>query len=277
MGDSLMKPFVLLITFVGVTIVVLASMNNLQHANAISGAENVATGMEAIAGFNYTMFNPKAGNPITWGNVTTSLNDAWSQFAFMPNALTVHSEFYPDGGSPTGNRAVWIYTIRNNTWDPWITSNIPDPIRNALDTKDMLLVCQKYDKKGWFGVKTGTGWRYAVIPFDVIDSKHEGNISVLPFMLGAENMTAFVITEGEENFTDKLFNQNTFTLGLGQLWGLENVGKQSMWKLVGQLLTCSLPDTNYYVNLLMAISIWAVIAYVAIAMISRFIPTISGL
>jgi hypothetical protein len=141
----------------------------------------------------------------------------------------------------------------------------------------MIVFAQKYAKHGWFDIKTGVAWRFAVAPYPVINDRFEGNLSTISFMFGSENYTAFVIIGDSGNATTELYGHNAFTLGIGQLWGLENVGRTSMWKLVGQLLTCSIPNTNFYANLIMTIAIWAVIAYVAIAMISRFIPTISGL
>ena len=277
MGDSLMKPFVLVITFIGATIVLLGSMTNLQHSNLVSGTDDVATGMEAIAGFNYTMLKPTGGSDITWTNATVGLNSVWDQQTLAPKSGTVHTIFYPQTEAPSSRNAIWAYIVRNNTWDPWITSNIPGPLKKNLGEHDMIVFAQKYAKHGWFDIKTGIGWRYYVATYPAIDERSDGNMSTISFMLGADNYTAFIIAPTVGNFTSSLFVNNTYTLGLGQLWGLENVGRASMWKLVGQLLTCSLPATNFYANLIMTISIWAVIAYTAIAMISRFIPTISGL
>lgn len=279
MADSLMKPFVLLITFIGVTILVLGSMSNLQHSNLVSGLDNVDTGMEAIAGFNYTMLNPITGADITWADTTTSLSNVYNQVDFGAKGGTTHKIFYKQGEVSTSRNVIWAYFVRNNSWDPWITSNIPESIKRNLDTDSMIVFAQKYALHGWFDIKTGVVWRFAVAPYPVINERFQGNLSTVSFMFGSENYTAFIIIGDSGNSTTELFGDNTFTLGIGQLWGdgLENIGRTSMWKLVGQLLTCSLPNTNFYANLIMTIAIWAVIAYVAIAMISRFIPTISGL
>jgi len=279
MAESLMKPFVLLITFIGTTIIVLGAMSNLQHSNLASGADNVDTGMEVLAGFNYTMLNPTDGADITWADTTNSLSNVYDQPNAVAKAGTTHSIFYPQGEVATSRNAVWAYMVRNNTWDPWITSTLPISIRQNLDTYDMIVFAQKYALHGWFDIKTGVAWRFFVAPYSLIDERSNGNLSTVSFMFGSENYTAFIITGGSGNFTAELYGANTFMLGLGQLWGdgLENVGRTSMWKLVGQLLTCSLPNTNFYANLIMTIAIWAMISYVAIAMISRFIPTIAGL
>jgi hypothetical protein len=275
MADSLMKPFVLLITFIGVTIVLLGTMANLQASNQLSSADNVSTGMEAIAGFNYTMYNPTSGFEITWADVETNIYAASDNG--YPDPDENHSVFYPQGSSPTSRDSVWAYVIRNETWDNWFDIAEPKQIRDARGIQDMVVFAQKYAKHGWFDIKFGLGWRYFVIPYESIVDHADGNISTISFMMGNDNLTAFFITPDSGDFSRALFTNNTYTMGLGQIWGLENVGRASMWKLVGQLLTCSLPNTNYYANLIMTIAIWAVIAYVAIAMISRFIPTISGL
>jgi len=235
--------------------------------------------MEVIAGFNYTMLNPVTGADITWTDTTNSLSNVWNQVDFSAKGGTTHKIFYRQGETSTSRNAVWAYFVRNNTWDPWITSNMPESIRRNLDTYDMIVFAQKYAKHGWFDIKTGVAWRFAVAPYPVINDRFEGNLSTVSFMFGSENYTAFIIIGDSGNSTTELFGENSFTFGLGQLWGdgLEQVGRTSMWKLVGQLLTCSLPNTNFYANLIMTIGIWAVIAYVAIAMVSRFIPTISGL
>jgi len=245
----------------------------------MSGLDDVDTGMEVLAGFNYTMLNPTDGADITWADTTNSLSNVYDQVDFGAKDGTTHSIFYVQGEPPTSRNAVWAYLVRNNTWDPWITSNMPASIRQNMETYDMIVFAQKYAKHGWFDVKTGVAWRFAVAPYSVIDERSKGNLSTISFMFGSENYTAFIITAGSGNFTTELYTNNTFMLGLGQLWldKLESVGRTSMLKLVGQLLTCSLPDTNFYANLIMTIAIWAVISYVAIAMVSRFIPTITGL
>jgi len=279
MADSLMKPFVLMICFIGITILILGSMTQLQHSNLVSGQDEVDIGMEAIAGFNYTMLNPTTGADITWADTTQSLGNVFSQTDFGAKEGTTHKIFYPQGETSTSRNAIWAYFVRNNTWNPWVTSNLHEPIKRNLETDSMIVFAQKHVKHGWFDIKTGVVWRFSVVPYPVINDRFEGNLSTVSFMFGAENYTAFIIIGDSGNSTTELFTNNTFTLGIGQMWGdgLEHIGRASMWKLVGQLLTCSLPNTNFYANLIMTIAIWAVIAYVAIAMISRFIPTISGL
>ena len=274
-----MKPFVLMICFIGITILILGSMTQLQHSNLVSGQDEVDIGMEAIAGFNYTMLNPTTGADITWADTTQSLGNVFSQTDFGAKEGTTHKIFYPQGETSTSRNAIWAYFVRNNTWNPWVTSNLHEPIKRNLETDSMIVFAQKHVKHGWFDIKTGVVWRFSVVPYPVINDRFEGNLSTVSFMFGAENYTAFIIIGDSGNSTTELFTNNTFTLGIGQMWGdgLEHIGRASMWKLVGQLLTCSLPNTNFYANLIMTIAIWAVIAYVAIAMISRFIPTISGL
>jgi len=274
-----MKPFVLMICFIGITILILGSMTQLQHSNLVSGQDEVDIGMEAIAGFNYTMLNPTTGADITWADTTQSLGNVFSQTDFGAKEGTTHKIFYPQGETSTSRNAIWAYFVRNNTWNPWVTSNLHEPIKRNLETDSMIVFAQKHVKHGWFDIKTGVVWRFSVVPYPVINDRFEGNLSTVSFMFGAENYTAFIIIGDSGNSTTELFGENSFTLGIGQMWGngLENIGRASMWKLVGQLLTCSLPNTNFYANLIMTIAIWSVIAYVAIAMISRFIPTISGL
>lgn len=273
MADSLIKPFVMLISFIGVTIVLLGTLNNLQQSNMM--ATQPETGMNVLSGFNYTMLNPKDGRDITWANVTNNERDA--SFQSYPDPDVVHSVFWADGITAYSRGAIWVYVVRNATWDDW--SYIPESkeFRDAKGIPDMLIFAQKYAKHGWFDIKTGVGWRYYVLPYSIIDDHVNGNVSTVSFMFGGENYTAFLMAPETGDFNAELYTNNSFTLGLGQLWGLDTVGKVSMWKLVGQLLTCSLPDTNIYANLIMTIAIWAIIAYVAVAMVSRFIPTIPGL
>jgi len=273
MGDSLMKPFVLMISFIGVTIVLLGAMNNLQQSNMMAG--DTDTGMAALAGFNYTMLNPTDGRAITWVNATDNEKDASDNG--YPDPAIPHSVFWANDITAYSRGAIWVYCLRNATWDDWTYIAEPKEIQRAEGTRDALIFAQKYTKHGWFDVSIGVGWRYYVLPYTTISQHSKGNLSSIDFMFGGENYTAFVVTPGSGAFDGGLYTNNTFALALGQVWGLDHVGKTSMWKLVGQLLTCSLPNTNLYANLIMTISIWAVIAYVAIAMISRFIPTISGL
>lgn len=274
-----MRPFVLLIVFFGITIVVLGTLSSIQRSNMVSGLEIPDVGIHAIAGWNYTMKEPVEGIEYTWANTVDSLESAY--YLGEPIEDDTHQIYYTVGGAPTDRGSIWTYIVRNNTWDPYFTYNLPAEINAAVEagTADMVVFAQKYAMHGWFDIKTGVNWRYAVLSFDSIIARSVGNTSIVSFLLGGDNMTAFFMaTDTNASFTTNLATNSTFTLALGQLWGSEiTVGKASMWKLVGQLLTCSIPNTSYYANIIMTISLWSMIAYVAVKMVSSFIPTIPGL
>lgn len=240
----------------------------------------IDTGMNALAGFDYVMYNPEDGYNITWANDVSSISSAWTSWRMGPDADAPHKVFWPQGSEETSRDALWVYFIRNNSWDPVVYIMPPDAIWQSHERgdHDMVVIAQKYAKHlPGTGIKWGLAWRYFVIPYQAFAYKASGNMSQFSFQVGGDNLTAFIVIPGAGNFTRSVYMNNTFAFGIGQMWGSETVGKQSMWKMVGQLLTCTLPDTNEYAGAIMAICLWSVITFVAVGMISRFIPTIPGL
>jgi hypothetical protein len=269
---------VLVISFIGVTILLLSTLNQLQQSNYVSQFDEVPTGLSALAGVNYTMLYPYNGWPVTWNETENSIGDIFDQSDGTPDSGAAHLIYNQTGKAATDRGAIWAFFVRNNSWNPWTDIGIPDALLAGEGYEDMVIFAQKYAMHGWFDIKVGVNWRWTVIPYQSVLNNQDHNISRVSFLIGGENMTAFFLSSDESHsFEYNLYTNNSFTMALGDIWWNDAVGKQSMWKLVGQLLTCSLPDTNFYINAMMTIAIWSVIVFVAVAMISRFIPTIPGL
>jgi hypothetical protein len=54
------------------------------------------------------------------------------------------------------------------------------------------------------------------------------------------------------------------------------MAESSMWTVLGQMLTAQIPDVHPIINILIAVPFWAAIGFMAIMIVSRFIPLIGG-
>ena len=237
--------------------------------------EEVLEGYDVIGGLAYTLWEPVDGKNVTayyeyntdWQVTRNSYTWKNPPIGSMPSPTS--ATFYKVGGSSSDTSAIKAWLVRNNTdWDDddrmayWGGYPTGDKIH------DFIYLRQGY-KTGWF--HDVLHYKVAVIPFDRIlaDYEHETNMSVISMNL-KHNVTLFVTAVGA-NFTNDLFN-NSVSLGLGVQFGSESVKANSMWTILGQLLTVRLPDVHPVIQFLIAAPFWIGISYVAMVIVRSFIP-----
>ena len=117
----------------------------------------------------------------------------------------------------------------------------------------------------------------AAISFETIVEKanFDNNTSEIDFTLNA-NYILFINTGPGMLISDGLW-MNEFNMSIGWSLNLSAAASTSPWALVGQIMTFSVPNVNWYVSVLIGVPLDMMIGFIIIAIITRFIPTIPGL
>jgi len=251
---------VLLITFIGVTSLLLGIITPLIIL-ADKGSYSELRDYEIIGGEPYSFWMPEYD--ITSANVT---NEAWVD-------IDTDLCFYYDleeGYEDYDNRTPFFVVRNNINYDPdWLLTH---PFYSTIVYRhiynDFIYIFQSY---GWYS-KRAIAFSYDDIIFNQITTS---NYSVNNFAFGDLGFTLFVTTPGiADDFSADLWDNNfKLKLGISHFPKYEEI---SIWSSIGQILTLSLPGLIYPLNLLIGIVFWATIGIVALTLISRFIPFISG-
>lgn len=254
--ERLMGPFILMASFILITVMVIASMASfLQMA---SGSWEEITGTLLIGSTEYTMRNPEIGWNITDANVT----DRWDHEA-SENAL-----FYED--EPEEDDQLIVGIIRDNA-----LFGVPEYAFGVVpyDEKLYLDYIMIYTEFGWWDHD-----EWAISYETIVDNQMSAsNISVTEFGIRHNTTFALIVTvDGEpDDFDDELWDNN-FNIKIGIPDYEEDIAYTSMWTVLGQVMTASLPDVTPEVNLIIGATMYAGIGMIVFTVISRMIPFIAG-
>lgn len=261
MADSLLKPFVIAVTFFAMISLIMYAAANLIYSNQL--AQDIPTGADVIAGVEYTTWLPAPQN-MTGQPMYDELSDA------VVDKDTPSAIFYPTGESESYKKAIKAYVIHNNT-DLLVGLNVPESLKKAAKLTDMVLFTQKT------GAWIGANYRYAAIPYEHILADEVENQSITTFMLGKQNVTMFIQARNNSMpFGYNVFTHDLYNMTIGFRFG-DNIHHESVWQLIGMMLTGRLPDVPEFVNWILLCVIWIPVAYIVVAFVTRLIPTIGGL
>ena len=251
-GTEKLEPTVIILfTFILVSAFLLAMV----PANIMSGTTPGVTinPNTLIDGTSYDYLTPITGRAITWANHT-------HEFEWEPRAGSIA---FHTGSS--GEQPVYIQTVRNNTY-PWFTPAEWSQFDNYIGVEQ---------KVG------GTYNRFAVSYPQLTNlANTTGGTSVnYTFTFGTSQVVLRVVATG--NFTDKMFNQNTFTVYLfipTLNAGFLNPSSTGWWEsltnffnVLGSLLFGYSMPGNWILSYIVSIAIWAATIFVAFMLISRAI------
>jgi hypothetical protein len=113
----------------------------------------------------------------------------------------------------------------------------------------------------------------------LISSQSTGdNVSIVSFWLHNNNYTLFVTTPGPPEFHTLFINLGSFNVRVGLLLDddFESLKKASMWTILGQLMTASIPDVHPVVNYFISVPFWASVGFLAVMVVRAFIPFLGG-
>ena len=143
----------------------------------------------------------------------------------------------------------------------------------ANDYKDCILFEMNY---GLFNTKH----KNAAISYESIGKafSNQTNYAKLDFTLNT-GVSLFVSTGPGYAFLDALY-WNEFNMSIGFSWNMSDEithHNSSPWTLVSQILTFSVPEIGYELNLMIGIPAYLTIGFLILAVVSRFFPTVPGL
>ena len=252
--EQLMGPFVLIASFILITVMVIASMASfLQTA---SGQWDEVKGTLMVGATEFTLRNPEQGWNITSANVT----DRWDHEA------DENAYFYKD--APGEDDQLVCGFIRDNAY-------MGDPLGIGKSTdstlyQDFIMI---YTEFGWWDNDEWPISYESILSNKVVNS----NISVTEFGIRHNTTFALIITVDApaDAFGAGLWSNN-FNIKLGLPDYEEDIAYTSMWTVLGQVMTASMPDVAPEVNLIIGATMYAGIGMIVFTVISRMIPFIAG-
>lgn len=278
MGESILKPVVISLTFVAIGILLIGTTNRVQYSNLRSNSDlDVNEDFRGKFGFNYTLWDDSQGvdDDGILVNSSMALTQPPPYLDEIDNVGNMIG-YYRISTSGTGidpnvsiRGDVAIDLIRDNELFN-IVYGWGEDVSYYEQYLDFLLIGQ--NQGDWWGAH----WRWNELSYETIIQNERNNMSSTALMVGNEAFTIFVI--GPENnltFANNLYNDN-YTVFVGRDWLDDTVGKISMGKIVSRLLTFSLPGVPKVIGFLIGFPFWMVIAFAVMTLISRFIPTIPG-
>lgn len=298
-GERLQPSVIFAVTFVMIAAFIISMLPALFNANAVSN--HIKTGYDAIGGVEYTMFTPDStdtGGTIGSFNVSGHYvqeynNDTvtggpfhsdW-RIAMDPDLDTdeyvslddiVHLSFYDTKADPITHHRIDVFIVRNWTYYYLGAPSDPgDPTQSWVKYRDFFFIREYKWDGSWFNPAGPNS--YTVLSFDSVAANVDASKGTSEtYFMAKSNLSLFIkYTSNVKNYYSDL-TSNHFVIGVGSWWGNDQVARTSMWSMLGQLLTLSLPEVDPIVNVIMAIPFWIAITFTAVTVISRFIPFISG-
>jgi len=269
MAEQMTKPFIIILTFIATSAMLITITSEVTSWNYNPKSDELLEGWETIGGFDYNFW--LNDDDLTTGYDVDPADDAVNdlQDSLLETDLWLKTE-YDEGDDyykfepPYGNSPeirVWI--IRNNTcyrdgstlW--WRLA------------EDFFLLTRHTQQWPINNV------RRAVIPFDdVFRSDLSDNRTYVSVKLGQlSNVTLFL--NASSDLAEAIQYNFNYTVRIGTPFGTQ-IATASMWTALGQLLTLRLPNCHPALNALMAIPLWAGIGFLAVTIVSRFIPFVGG-
>lgn len=252
--------FIFLATFIGITILLVQQMSTF-ITSVDPGDFQQLQGYSVIGGRQYVAWEPVEGYNVTMANTTHSFQAAVASHGSVPaNKTLVFTSAEDD------NDIIWGM-VRGNEYygSSWL--EYPGPQKHTLFLDYFWI----YQDQGW-------GDRpLRVISYDTIIEHQVGvlNESLVEFGLSGHKYALWVRTPGNGAAHSTYIENNVFNVALVYPV-IDEDAKVSMWTILGQILTLQLPDTHWFVQIIMAIPLWASIGFMAFLIIRSVIPLLGG-
>ena len=250
--EQLMGPFVLIASFILITVMVITSM--AAFLQTASGNWDEVKGTKLIGTTEYTLRNPLLGWNITNDNVT----DRWDHEADENVA------FYED--APGESDEIVCGFVRDNAYfGKYLPGEVP--FYDWQTYEDFIMI---YTEFGWFD---NDDW---AISYETIAANKivNSNVSLTEFGLRHNTTFALIITvDGPPEVFGAGLWSNNFNIKIGLPDYDDDIGYTSMWTVLGQVMTASLPDVGYEVNMIIGATVYAGLGMVVFTVITRALPS----
>jgi hypothetical protein len=258
-GDSIFRPFVLILSFVALAgLLLVAFANMFNEAGRVRGDDTLPDLENVFGDYMTTPFTPSVA-------VSSDGNGS-----YMTNASVVSKVPKGEtGGFPFDNKDKRVYVVRDNEYygkhtyhEGSIGTNIVIPQPWTL-YKDFIGI--KRTSSDWVGGKVH---RYA-IPLEtfVKNFDPETNTSQFYFPLSGSNYT--ILLKLTDNNTNRIW-WNNYTIYLG--YNFLNNQHVNFWTAIKMMYTGTIPNCNYYINkMLQAIVVFSSV-FIIYEMATRILP-----
>ena len=259
---ALIPILVFIAAFMIITTVVIASMQ-ASFADAQAGNWEYSAGQGLYGDIAYNLWNPAAGFDIE----DMTILDRYD--SVNGDEETAAREVFYLADPDEADRYMVNVVNDNEMWSfGWVNLLGFTDERRLYD--DYIMVAQEY---GWFSIA------YKAIGYEQIKSAHQakdGNVSLVPFRIHDVDLTLIVTTPGNATgpMFDTLININMFNIKIGQPASsdFEDISHSSVWNILGQMLTMSLPESNTFIDLLIAVPMWTGLGFAFFIVVRSLVP-----
>lgn len=249
--ETLMPVFIFAATFIVIGAFMISIMAPL-FASADRGDFTQLKNYEMVGSTGYLVYEPFEGYNVTTANVTDD-NDPVSIEIFTNDTVS--------------DREVWM--VRDYVYEDDGGLSIPVMFCH----KDFFVVHSEWGGF-WFHHRELLVFDYATI---IANQVERTNQSVTPFKITTGPDEVLIITTfGNYTTFAECVWSNTFNIMVGQPTVVVDLAETSMWAILGQLMTASLPNVSPVMNLLIAVPFNASLGFMVFTVISRMIPWIAG-
>ena len=241
--------FVLLATFIGVGAVIIGSTMDLARSNLINDAGDWSylEGYQIIGEIEYNMSAPILG----WNATGLNATDVWDHEA--DENLHFVSEY----------EEITVGIIRDNDLYGYLYHGLP---RDETLYQDFFMMFAEW---GWWSNDD------TPISFDAVVENQVplSNQSATPFYLHNVKYSLVITTPGTTaDFETDLYS-GIFNVKIGiPTWGTDSLSSTSMWTVIGQLMTASLPDVHPVINIMLAIPFWSAMVVMVYLLVVKLVP-----
>lgn len=250
--ETLMPVFIFCATFIVIGAFVVTQMAPLFASADRNGDFTVLANYELIGDTGYLLYEPFIGYNVTSANVTDD-NTAASDEIFTNETVSdrwvsiVRDYIYESDGElalPAQEGHSDFISIWTE-WGPWYNHHIARIVIDYTDIQENIV--------------SGT------------------NQSVTPFQISNGPMEVLIITtQGNETDFSSYLWANTYNICMGQPAEPTDLADSSMWTILGQLMTASLPNVHPIINFMITVPFWSCIGFMVFTIISRMIPFVGG-
>lgn len=252
--ERLMGPFILVASFLLITVMVVAAMTSfLQTA---SGQWDEIKGTLMVGATEFTLREPILG----WNIDNDNITDRWD------HESDKNAYFYED--EPGEDDQIVMGFIRDNAY--FGHAPVLGPVSDDYLYEDYIMI---YTEFGWWDHDDWAISYETILANKVVNS----NVSVTEFGIRHNTTFALIITvEAPADLFGAGLWSNNFNVKLGIPDYDPDIAYTSMWTILGQVMTASLPDVGFEVNLILGATFYAGLGMITFTVISRMIPFVAG-
>ena len=253
--ETVMPVFVFCATFVVIGAFMISLMTPLFASPDAEGNFALYEGYEIIGDITYALYDPDTGYDMSTANVT-----------LLPVVYGSAGTWVSFSNSSVSDRIVSI--TRDFDWHDYTVSGPVFPIPDFEGHTDFITIYTQWGP--WYNSHE----EYLIIDYSSIPlyQVQSYNQSAVPFTIHGTSEVLIITTPGNETDFESNLWANNFNIAMGTPAFSTDAAETSMWKILGQLMTASLPNVHPLVNLLIAVPFWASLAFLGFTLLVRVIP-----